>query len=119
MVLFFIGLAAIVFGVIVIICDFGPDPSFDGGMIITIGSVVLIIFFCIAIFNPMSVRSEIRQYESIKSTLESARENESIENTALQIKVIDTNRWLAKAKYWAEKMPAFHPKEILGLEPIR
>jgi len=96
------------------------------GPIVTtiIGGFATLIVVLAVIFHPISTGAEIEQFNSVKETLESAKMNTEIsefELAAIQQKVIDQNKWLANAHYWA-KHPLtnwFWPREILKLELIK
>ena len=97
-----------------------------GGPIFTtiLGAIGTFIVILALIFHPISTGAEIEQFNSVKDTLESARMNIEIsefELAAIQQKVIDQNKWLANAHYWA-KHPLtnwFWPKEMLELDLIK
>ena len=96
------------------------------GPIITtiLGAIGTFIVILMLIFHPIATKAEIAQFNSVKETLESARLNDQIsefELAAIQQKVIDQNKWLANAHFWA-KYPLtnwFWPKEILKLNRIK
>ncbi len=88
---------------------------------VSVGLLIIVVF--VLILNPILINAEILQFKSVGITLETARRNPEIskfELAAIQQKVVEMNKWLANAKFWA-KHPLtnwFWPKEISRLEPI-
>lgn len=76
------------------------------------------------VFNPVEVKSDIEEFNSVMNSLIVARENPNIsriELAAIQQKVVEMNQWLANSKFWA-KHPLtnwFWPKKIFELQPIK
>ena len=108
----------------VVICG-GVILLFDGrtenlGVVLTaIGSMAMIIILIGFAIVPAMIKGEIQRYYSIEKTLEMARESESIENTALQLKVIETNEWLASTQYYNNtRLGLWIPDEIDELIPL-
>jgi len=91
------------------------------GAVAGVGLIVLVIFL---VGHPIEVRAEIVQFDSVQDSVLVARSNPDIsqlELAALQHKVVEMNKWLANAQFWA-KHPLtnwFWPKKIFELEPIK
>lgn len=66
------------------------------------------------------VTSEIQQFNSVRITLEVARKKGmDLENAAIQQKIIDSNKWLAKNQYWNGTLfDIWIPDEVDKLKPI-
>lgn len=94
--------------------DLWMFPSF------ILGVVILVFLICLP-FSYYGTKGNIAEFNSVKETLKIARDRgESIENAALQMKVIDSNKWLASTKYWNSTLfDSFIPDEVERLEPIR
>jgi hypothetical protein len=62
----------------------------------------------------------IAQFNATKTTLEVARRNGNIlENAALQTKILESNNWLASAKYYkSTQFGLWIPNAVLELKPI-
>ncbi len=111
-------ISAVIFivGIAVLVWDDLSDWGIAGTIL---GGFGVFILGALLIFSPMKVRAEIREYHAVKTTLSNARANNSIENAALQTKVMDVNIWLASKQYWNSRFPAFYPDEIETLEPLK
>jgi hypothetical protein len=85
------------------------------------GSIGLLLgVICLPIAH-MDYNSQIQEFNSVKATLENARENnvEKIESAAFQLKIADKNEWLASMKYYnGTVFDLWIPDEIDALEPI-
>ena len=68
----------------------------------------------------LQTKAEIREFKSIRLTLETARTNENnLEVAAIQTKVMDWNAWLASNKYYKTTLLSWWvPSDVLDLEPI-
>ncbi len=84
-----------------------------------LGGAGVLFFVVLLVFAPMNAQAGIREYYAVKTTLSNARANNSIENAALQAKVMDMNAWLASVQYWYSLFPALYPDEIETLEPLK
>jgi hypothetical protein len=87
---------------------------------VILGVVILVASICLPC-SYYATHGHIAEFNSVKDTLRVARDRgESIENFALQMRVIDSNKWLASTKYWNSTLfDSFIPDEIERLEPIR
>ncbi len=85
-----------------------------------VGVVFLVALICLPC-SYYTTKGHIAEFNSVKETLKVARDRgESNENVALQMKVIDSNKWLASTKYWNSTIfDSFIPDEVESLEPIR
>ena len=80
----------------------------------------LIAWIMVAPINHMATHGEIQQFLSVKETVEYARKLNTIENTALQLQIIEANRWLREEQYWNDTLLDIAiPDEVDNLEPIR
>ena len=76
----------------------------------------------VLLINPLEVRGDIKEFISVQTTVDTARNNgESIENAAIQLEVIEMNQWLADIQYENGLFffGDFIPNEVDNLEPIR
>ena len=90
------------------------------GFLITLISVVAL--FVMALSYPLGrldYKAEIKAFEAVRQTVEIAREKETIDDTAMQLKIIESNEWLAKAQFKRSIWKSWVPKEVLDLKPIR
>lgn len=92
----------------------GMILAFISGMALIIGLIGLPI-------SRMDSFAKIAEYESVKLTLEQARKDDNqMENVALQHKIIDNNKWLASQLYYNRTLiDIWIPDEILKLKPIK
>ena len=69
----------------------------------------------------MDTSAKIAEYKSVELTLEQARKDDNqMENVALQHKIIDSNKWLASQQYYNGTLfDIWIPDEILKLKPIK
>jgi len=93
----------------------------DVGLILMGFGGMFLFIFCITFpICRAEERSKIIEYNATKTSIEAARSNgESIENYAMQQKIIDINNWLATAQYWNGKADMFYPDEIEALVPLK
>ena len=103
-------------GIVLVVRD---DLSTLGGFGCVFGGLSILILTLCLIILPMEVGGEMQAYYATRSAIENARETGMIENAAMQLEIIDINKWLAKAKYWNGKFPAFYPGEIVTLEALK
>ena len=87
--------------------------------------LVLIVFAMILILIPvrLSVNAEIGQYKTTETTIMEARNKSisEIERAAIQNKIIESNKWLANARYY-NSLPIlnwYFPKEIEKLQYLK
>ena len=115
---------ALICGAIWVIGEIRKDYWFGWGCAtIFIGSVAVVLLLVIPI-NQMAIKAEIREFEATYDSLTWVRENPNVspfEIAAIQQKVIEANRWLAQAKYWAENPMTswFYPPSIHQVQPIK
>ena len=84
------------------------------------GGIILISLLILLYFNPMEINSDIQGFKAIEQTIQTDRGNENLENTALKMKIIDANRWLAKTQYYNNTVwGLWIPDTIEDLEPIK
>ncbi len=87
-------------------------------------SILVVIYMSLPIVY-YSTKAEIKSYYAVKETLDNARNsseysNYSIESAALQLKIIETNSWLATQQYWKQTiLTDFIPDEIMILKPLK
>lgn len=112
-----IPMVLIILGLILIYTDHdsGIIPSLLGGTIL----IAAILLLPIRYYN---VKAEISEFLSVQETMNQCRSNNIsvIERAAIQIRVIDMNKWLAKNQYWNESIfDIYIPDEVMKLEPIK
>jgi hypothetical protein len=90
-----------------------------GGLGCVLGGFAVILFAVLLVFLPMEVEGGMQGYLATKAAIERARETGTIESAAMQLKIIDMNKWLAQAQYWNERFPAFYPADIVTLEALK
>lgn len=95
--------------------------SFVGILLSVCGGFVLLLFLVFIFLNPLTVKGEIREFESIRQTIAVARETgNELEKAAIQHKIIDNNEWLAGVVYWNETIfDIFIPDEVMQLKPLK
>lgn len=92
------------------------------GVLMTLSIIAALIFGLTALINPASTRAQIREFEALRATVESA-EARGINYMDIGVtnKVITMNRWLVNQQYyntlWLSGM--FIPDEIDSLEIIQ
>jgi len=118
-------LASLVF--LIIRMSKGEKDLLDAGLgcflLFWLSTIFMALVIILLIVYPIRINVEILQFKSVSTTLETARGNPEIsvfELAAMQQKVIEMNKWLAEAKFWAKHLLTnwFWPKEISRLEPI-
>ena len=86
---------------------------------IAAGSLFLVSVLACPI-SQLGVKSKMKAFESVKATLSVARETQTLENVALQLEVIKSNKWLASTKYWNTTVfEIFIPDEIDKVNTIK
>ena len=84
------------------------------------GGIFLLMFLFLSTLHYISVVGEVQRFISVRETVEYARKTDSIENAALQHKIIEANEWLRTKQYWnATLFDIAIPDEVDNLEPIR
>lgn len=83
--------------------------------ILLLGSIIALLTY------PMKVESNINKFLATKTTIEIARKTGvSIENAAIQHKIIESNQWLARKQYYNSTIfELWIPDEVDNLKPIR
>lgn len=81
----------------------------------------LFMFLLIAIaINRLDCKNEMVEIQSLRETVEIAREQQIIERAALTTKIADANKWLASAKYWNDTtFDIFWLDEVEDIKPIK
>lgn len=106
-----------------IICLNKNDMSLTGTLLITIGGFGLAVALITLPVINSSVKSEIREYYAIQSTVEVARNSESIsdiERAALTTKIIEANQWVVTQQYWNGTIfDIWIPDEVMELELLK
>lgn len=93
---------------------------------VVFGIGLLAVLCCIPI-NRLDTKAEIEQFRATQNTLVEIRAADwfdkvsPYEIAAIQQKVVEANRWLANAKYYAAHPLTnwFYPQEIFKLKPIK
>jgi hypothetical protein len=80
----------------------------------------LVLYIILGILIHVETEMKIEEFESTEKTIERARKNGTdVESAALQLKVVETNQWLANVNYWKDTDFGFWlPDKIDKLEPI-
>lgn len=90
----------------------------DAGFFALISGIILIVALVILPIYRTGVHGEIAQFNSIKESLASS--DGEIESTAIRLKAVEANAWLADRKYWNDTLLEIYiPDEIMALEPIQ
>lgn len=115
--LMFFGFVALVGGGILLYNVFDCEWAL---LLIVLGAFALFFFLIALPISRVGNQSRIQAYYAIRDTIEAAREDAtSIENYAMQQKIIQVNQILAKARYWNERFDWFWVDEYAELEPLR
>ena len=116
-----IPIALIILGIVIAsIWPYSDELAFASFIII--GIVLLIMSLALWGGVYATSKSNILQFKEIVRTVQDLRENgDKVELAALNIKIIEANKWLAGTQYWASKpvLDLFFPDEILDLQPIK
>jgi hypothetical protein len=96
-------------------------PLDEIGFICQIFGITALVIALISIpIHRIGVNGDIEKYKDVVQSVEEARKNESIENAALQTVIIETNKWLAGAKYWnTHHFDIYYPDKVMDLERIK
>lgn len=86
-------------------------------LMIVLGAVVFVQFVALPI-SRIETKQEIEQYYVTLQTIERARENEGIENYAMQQEVIKLNKWVKRVQFYRERFAIYFPKEVEELEYV-
>lgn len=92
-----------------------------GELLSIVGGVLVFTLLALcSVVRFVAVPIEIQKHRSVRQTVERARaDGETLEDAALQQKVVEQNRWLAEQKWWRESdVWYFIPPEIEEVEPI-
>ena len=99
------------------------DPYAAAPVIVTIfASVFLAVVLLTVPIGRLDTRSQILEFNSLRTTLEAARTRDpnSIENAAFQVKIADANQWLARKQYWnGTAFDIWIPDAVESLRPIQ
>ena len=117
MIILIISIIAIAVGISILVWI--NDDSILGILLIVFGVFTAITVGALLIFIPIGIKGEIRGYYALEATIENAREIETIENAALQLKIIEMNQWVAYSQYKRERFPSFYPADIEDLVPLK
>ena len=120
-------LGIIIMGILAIFFLVSWQFNFGFGVI---GSIIVacMVFMFLIMAIPESYfiyKSEIKEFEAVKQTVETARannESNKLESAAFQLKIAEMNQWLAKAQYWNSLWiieDGFIPDDVDKLEPVR
>jgi hypothetical protein len=84
------------------ICIFRHNEEDWALVIEATGGVLLIIWLSIWVGMQCKSRNFIVEFKDVQKTVQTMRKNQpnSLENTAVQLKIIEYNKALASAKYW-------------------
>jgi len=67
-----------------------------------------------------STHVRILEFKVARASIETARKSSTIENAAMQLKIIDENQWLTRKKYWNNTVfDIWIPDEIEKLDLIK
>ena len=88
--------------------------------------LLIVVLFCLVVgvfikmINSIEVKAKIHEFEATRMTIERARLNGiNLEDTAIQLKVIESNQWLANQQYYNSIILGWWvPDEIDDLKPI-
>ena len=113
-----LGLIALtILGMILLILDF----EIIGGIITIAGMMFL--FVALIGIPPKNYRyhNDIQIFKSVELSINNARINNiGLENAALQLQVIEANKWLASAQYWNSTIfDIYVPDEVDDLKQIK
>jgi len=91
-----------------------------GPVLLIFASIALIILCAVLPVVRYSTNKEIIEYEVIKQTINQARQNgDSIENYAMQQKIIQTNQWVARIQFANKRFDIFIPDAVDSLEMLK
>ena len=115
----------IILGIIVLKTKFTKD-TFLYEFLTILNSIILLIALILIPLLRMVTYSEIEQFKATKETIFNARKNGlmvntlTIENVAIQQKIIEANEWLVNKKYWrTTTFSLWIPDEINNLSEIK
>lgn len=106
----------------VLVAKFGSWDYAKWGFGISLFSgLVLFVALLFLPISRMDIRSQIQQFESVRTTANAARERgDDMEGAAFRLKVAEMNQWLAAKKYWRSTIfEIYIPADVDSLEPIQ
>ena len=99
------------------------QDSYDIGGWVTmfVGGTALFLCLITAAINCYDVLSKIEAFKATQKTITVAREAKNdFESATLQLQVIESNKWLAKTKYWNDTIfDIWIPDDINDIEFIK
>lgn len=116
----------IIFGSLIILTSLGlfiiwkTNSCFGGVLTVASGFTLLGVIAALPIYH-FETGAEIDAFKAVQITIEQARKsNVNFETVAIQHKIIECNKWLAKKKYYNSSiMDLWVPDEISKLSPIK
>lgn len=103
------------------------DSEGAGLLFCPAGAVVLLISVIFIILAPITIQADLAEYSALKDSLALARGNStsgpnlSVEMAAIQGRLIDFNRGLARKQFWAKSPWTnwFVSKRVFEMTPIQ
>jgi len=88
-------------------------------IVITAGISLLISLILLPV-SYYGTQSEIAEFQSVQNTITVARKKgKDLEAAAYQIKIAESNQWLARVQYWNKTIfDIYYPDEVMELHPI-
>jgi len=117
-----LGLAMIFTIGIVLLAYFDDSATCEifGLTLIVAGSACLLITIITIPLERYGTRCQIEEFSSIKQSITQSRLNINVESAAMQLKIIKTNQWLVRKKYWNDTLfDIWIPDEVEGLKPLK
>jgi UDP-N-acetylmuramoylalanine-D-glutamate ligase len=91
-----------------------------GGILTTIGVIACIGMLLAMPLTHLSYHGDIAAFQQTKKTINKARKNNALENAALTQKIVESNQWLRRNKYWNDNaLDMYIPDEIDTLTYIQ
>lgn len=98
------------------------DDSIGGWIIFVLFGIWFVINLICLNTCRLSTISDIKEFESIRLTITQQRKNTltEYERATLSLKIVDSNKWLAKEQFWANNkwLNWYYDKKILDVKPI-
>lgn len=97
------------------------DLEDTGVLMAMLSGIALFIAMIMRMVVPYQTHADIQQFLMTKTTIEYARENGiDLEDAAIQLKIISSNQWLAREKYFNSTVWGWWiPDEVDALQPIK
>ena len=92
------------------------------GIVIPAATFLTLLALATILILPIYVgtSAEIEEFNAIKVSMHNAREHKNdLEVAAVQLKVFETNQWLAKVKFYNKHFSLWIPEKVMELEPIK